>query len=65
MREVEAVARAMCKAGGYDPDEIMANDGPRWRYYADGAEAAIAALDAARGETADERHAAIVIMVFG
>lgn len=44
MDRVERVARAMCVAGGYDPDEIMPNDGPRWRYYADGAAAAIAAL---------------------
>ena len=50
MDEVEAVARAQCLAGGFDPDEIMPNDGPRWRYYVDGAQAAILALDAARGD---------------
>ena len=48
--EIQAVARAMCLAGGFDPDEIMPNDGPRWGYYTDGAQAAIAALDAARGD---------------
>jgi hypothetical protein len=41
---VERVARALCEQGGFDPDEIMANDGPRWRYYEPGARAAIAAL---------------------
>ena len=30
---IEAVARVLCKAGGFDPDEMMPNDGPRWRYY--------------------------------
>ena len=48
--EIQAVARAMCLAGGFDPDEIMPNDGPRWGYYTDGAQAAIAAIDAARGK---------------
>ena len=48
--EIQAVARAMCLAGGFDPDEIMPNDGPRWGYYTDGAQAAIAAIDAARGD---------------
>ena len=48
--EIQAVARAMCLAGGFDPDEIMPNDGPRWGYYTDGAQAAIAALDAAQGD---------------
>ena len=31
---LERAARALCVSGGFDPDEIMANDGPRWRYYA-------------------------------
>lgn len=48
--EIQAVARAMCLAGGFDPDEIMPNDGPRWGYYTDAAKAAIAAIDAARGK---------------
>ena len=39
--DVERVARALCALGGFDPDEIMANDGPRWRYYADSADAAM------------------------
>jgi hypothetical protein len=42
--DVERVARAMCTAAGFDPDEIMANDGPRWRYYDPSARAAIAAM---------------------
>ena len=41
---VKTVARAMCVQGGFDPDQIMANEGPRWRYYVPGACAAIAAL---------------------
>lgn len=55
--EIEAVARAMCLEGGFNPDEIMPNDGPRWCYYVGGAQAAIsalaaiAALDAARGDS--------------
>ena len=48
MGRVEKVARAMCVAGGYSPDEIMPNDGPRWRYYVPGTEAAIAKIE---GET--------------
>lgn len=38
---VERASRAMCQAAGFDPNELMSNDGPRWRYYADGARAAI------------------------
>ena len=43
---VETVARALCVAGhsGFSPDEIMPNDGPRWRYYEPSARAAIAAM---------------------
>lgn len=34
MTDVESLARRICfQVGGFDPDEIMANDGPRWRYY--------------------------------
>ena len=40
---LEAAARAMCIQGGFDPDEIMPNDGPRWRYYLPGLVPAIAA----------------------
>lgn len=48
MREI--VARALCVRGGFDPDQMMPNDGPRWRYYLDGADAAIAVvLEAAAG----------------
>jgi len=41
---VEKVARAMCVEGGYDPNELMPNDGPRWRYYMPNASAAIRAM---------------------
>lgn len=40
---VEVAARAMCEQGGFDPVERMPNDGPRWRYYCDGARAALSA----------------------
>ncbi len=43
MDAIEAVARAVCVSGGYDPDERMPNDGPRWKYYVTGAEAALSA----------------------
>lgn len=43
----EAMARAMCSQGGFDPDERMANDGPRWRCYLPGVDAALSALEAA------------------
>lgn len=46
----ETVARAMCKQGGFDPDELMINDGWRWRYYVPGADAALAALARVVGE---------------
>lgn len=42
-QDAETVARAACAQGGFDPDEMMPNDGPRWRYYVPGAQAA--ALD--------------------
>ena len=38
---IEDVARANRASGGFDPDEIMSNDAPRWRYYVPGAEATI------------------------
>ncbi len=45
---IEKAARAMCLKGGFDPYEAMPNDGPRWKYYVDGASAALeAALSAA------------------
>lgn len=51
MAEVtEAMARAMCIDGGFDPDEMMPNDGPRWRYYVPSARAALAAMLEAVGE---------------
>lgn len=43
----EAVARAQCAAGGLDPDEIMPNGGPRWRYYLPTTDAALSAIEAA------------------
>lgn len=48
--EVEAAARAMCVEGGFDPDEIVSNDGSRWRYYAPGAVAAIRSLRSTEGK---------------
>lgn len=41
---VEAMARANCRSGSFDPDEMMANGGPRWRYYEPGCTAAYNAL---------------------
>ena len=41
---VERVARALCREGGFDPDEMMPNDGPRWRYYVPAAQAALRAV---------------------
>jgi hypothetical protein len=38
------MARAMCADGGFDPEEPMPDDGPRWRYYVPGATAAHDAL---------------------
>lgn len=35
----EEIARAWCASGGFDPDEMMPNDGPRWKYYLEGADA--------------------------
>jgi len=43
---IEKVARAICLDGGFNPDERMPNDGPRWKYYETLAQAAIAALKA-------------------
>ena len=46
----ERVARAICvDSGGFDPDERMPNDGPRWRYYEPAARAALAAMNAQGG----------------
>ncbi len=41
---VEKVAREMCTKAGWDPDDIMPNDGPRWKYWVPNARAAIAAV---------------------
>jgi len=30
---VEVIAETLCKSGGFDPGTMMANGGPRWRYY--------------------------------
>lgn len=61
MAEVtEAMARAMCIDGGFDPDEMMPNDGPRWRYYVPSARAALAAMLEAVGEPTQEMREAFV-----
>jgi hypothetical protein len=41
---LEKAARAACEDAGFDPDEIMANGGPRWRYYAPTVRAVLAAI---------------------
>lgn len=46
---LEAAARAQCASGGFNPDDMMPNDGPRWKYYVPGVEAAITAYLAALG----------------
>lgn len=38
---IERVARAICKTGPMDPDEIGANDGPNWQRYIPHAQAAL------------------------
>ncbi|WP_066703879.1 hypothetical protein [Sphingobium amiense] len=45
MKMVEKISRQMCLEAGYDPDTIMSNDGPRWRYYEPNAQAALRALE--------------------
>ena len=50
---VEAAARAQCAHAGFDPDEIMSNDGPRWQYYAPGSRAALEAALAVEGTEAE------------
>ena len=44
---VELMARGTCTSGGLDPDFVMANDGPRWRYYVPLVEESLSALEAA------------------
>jgi hypothetical protein len=63
----ESVARAMCADGGFDPNEIMANDGPRWKYYESGATAAITALSAHRAEPTEamERQGVAEALAYG
>lgn len=56
---IEAAARAMCKQGSFDPDERMPNDGPRWKYYVDGARAALTAADRIRRTRGVEAAATI------
>lgn len=57
---VEKASVSMCLKGGFDPFEAMPNDGPRWKYYVDGARAALeSALSAAETEkpaAEDYRH---------
>jgi len=38
---VEAVARALCRSSGFDPDQMMPNDELRWIYHQGAAQAAI------------------------
>lgn len=61
---IEAVACSMCIAGGFDPDEMMPNDGPRWRYYVPGAQAAIAAHTKALVEGAGEYTELLELLAF-
>lgn len=44
MNMIERVARAICVDGGFNPDEQMPNNGPRWRYYEPAARSAIQAM---------------------
>ena len=44
---IEVMARAQCSEGGFDHNERMPNDGPRWGYYVPGVTAALAAIEAA------------------
>lgn len=44
---VEIMARAMCEDAGFDPDEIGANDGPRWIRYRPLVDSALAAIEQA------------------
>jgi|GEM_PF-3709529 len=54
---VGKAAVAMCLKGGFDPYEAMPNDGPRWKYYVDGARAALeAALSAAEPAVSEVTH---------
>jgi hypothetical protein len=46
-KALEAACRMGCIQGGFDPNEVMANDGPRWRYYVPLATAMIRAFVAA------------------
>lgn len=45
MKMVEKISRQMCLEAGYNPDTIMSNHGPRWRYYEPNALAALRALE--------------------
>lgn len=57
----EAVARAICKAIGLDPDKAT-GIGPEWPYWTDAAHAAIVAIDAARDVPADDEPWQITAM---
>lgn len=41
---IERAARQACKEGGFDPDEMMPNDGPRWKYYVPNVRAVLSAI---------------------
>ena len=57
MNMVEKMARAVCADAGYNPGEIMPNDGPRWRYYVPAARAALSAMmDATPGMVEAAKH---------
>ena len=55
---IEAMARAMCIDGGFDPDVGLF--GPCWRYYVPSARAALAAMLEAVGEPTQEMREAFV-----
>lgn len=69
MQSEELIGRAavaMCKQAGFYPYERMPNDGPRWKYYVDGARAALeAALSAAEQETLQDRVHPWMMACFG
>lgn len=53
MREVEAVARAICLAAGLDPDRKGSTEHYRWQEFEAEAVAAIQTIDRLRAHVAD------------
>lgn len=49
-KAVEAAAIAHCASQGFDPTDLMPNDGPRLRYYVPGAQVTITAYLASMQE---------------